>query len=37
MPSTSAESVKDCYGIKNAHKVIGVVGRLSPERGRLSF
>lgn len=37
VPSTSAESVKDCYGIKNAHKVIGVVGRLSPEKGQIIF
>lgn len=36
-PSASAEAVKDCYGIKNIHKVIGVVGRLSPEKGQVIF
>ena len=36
-PSASAKSVKDCYGIKNIHKVIGVVGRLSAEKGQVIF
>lgn len=36
-PSASAESVKNCYEIKNAHKVIGVVGRLSAEKGQVIF
>ncbi len=35
--TASTESVKDCYGIKNVHKVIGVVGRLSPEKGQIIF
>lgn len=36
-PSASAESIRDCYGIKNVHKIIGVVGRLSPEKGQVIF
>ena len=36
-PSASTESIMDYYGIKNLHKVIGVVGRLSPEKGQVIF
>jgi glycosyltransferase involved in cell wall biosynthesis len=36
-PTASAESIRVCYGIKNVHKVIGVVGRLSPEKGQVIF
>lgn len=36
-PTANAESIRDCYGIKNTHKVIGVVGRLSQEKGQIVF
>lgn len=36
-PTLRNNTIKDSYGIKNDHKVIGVIGRLSPEKGQIIF
>lgn len=36
-PTVDARWLKKCYGIKEEQKIIGVVGRLNPEKGQLVF
>jgi glycosyltransferase involved in cell wall biosynthesis len=37
VPSTSGKEIKQRYGLTSDQKVIGVIGRLNPEKGQLIF
>jgi glycosyltransferase involved in cell wall biosynthesis len=37
MPNTSGEEIRQRYGLTSNRKVIGVIGRLNPEKGQMIF